>query len=390
MINNIKLRYFKCFENLDLALKPLTLLSGLNASGKSTVLQSLVLINQTFLEQEWSKYLMLNGNIIKLGRVKDIVDEINQELTKKGKRKIEIGLSDNNTNLYWVFSGDVSDMSMSVEKVVYNDNIYTDIVDLWHLFPLSKYQDSPLECTKLLERISRLSYISSERIGPRDYYVLEDMLTAPVVGPRGEHTLSVLSRIFKEDIRKSFRCEDEEVPTGEKQVNAWMNLFFPGCHIVTDTIQRTNAVTMGIRISDETSHYRPVHVGFGITQVLPIVVAAVAAKKDDILLIENPEIHLHPAGQVIMGEFLAEVANSGTQVIVETHSDHVLNGIRRAVKAEKLNADDAQLYFFQPRSEDIEQVVNPKMDSAGDIDDWPNGFFDQFDKDMNHFAGWDE
>ena len=77
---------------------------------------------------------------------------------------------------------------------------------------------------------------------------------------------------------------------------------------------------------------RAVHTGDGLVQVLPIVVAALSAAEDSLLLIENPEANLHPAGQAHMGEFLAEVAAAGVQVILETHSDHVLNGIRRAVK----------------------------------------------------------
>ncbi|MGE4443310.1 MAG: DUF3696 domain-containing protein, partial [Desulfomicrobium sp.] len=128
--------------------------------------------------------------------------------------------------------------------------------------------------------------------------------------------------------------------------------------------------------------------GFGLSQVFPIIVAALSTEKDGVLLIENPEVHLHPAGQALMGSFLAEVANSGIQVIIESHSDHVLNGIRRSVKAQQLPHEQVALHFFRPRVDDATQVESPKIDSIGNIDVWPDGFFDQFDKDMNHFAGW--
>ena len=126
-------------------------------------------------------------------------------------------------------------------------------------------------------------------------------------------------------------------------------------------------------------------------RVLPVVVAALSAEEDHLLVIETPEAHLHPAGQAHMGEFLAEVAAAGVQVILETHSDHVLNGIRRAVKRNALSPDAAALHFFRPRDEKDEnaaQVLSPVLDRDGNIDSWPDGFFDQFDKDMNHFAGW--
>ena len=152
-------------------------------------------------------------------------------------------------------------------------------------------------------------------------------------------------------------------------------------------------MTLGIRTSKDVDFHRPTHTGFGITQVLPIVVAALSARRNDLLLIENPEVHLHPAGQALMGEFLAEIADAGVQVILETHSDHVLNGVRRAVKNKTLPPDDVALHFFRPRQdaerEGLPQVQSPLIDGEGNIDDWPEGFFDQFDKDMNYFAGWD-
>lgn len=167
-----------------------------------------------------------------------------------------------------------------------------------------------------------------------------------------------------------------------------MGTFFPGCGLVVQQVPQANAVTLGLRTSDETDFHRPIHVGFGLTQVLPIIVAALSAEVGDIILIENPEVHLHPAGQALMGQFLADVANAGVQVIVETHSDHVLNGIRRAVRAKRITPEQVALHFFRPRSVDIAQVISPQLDSSGNIDTWPEGFFDQFDKDMNHFAGW--
>ena len=169
-----------------------------------------------------------------------------------------------------------------------------------------------------------------------------------------------------------------------------MSRLFPGCEIDLQQAPRANAVTLGLRTSNATEFHKPVHTGFGLTQVLPIVVAALSATKGDIILIENPEVHLHPAGQAIMGQFLSEVAGAGIQVIVETHSDHVLNGVRRAVKARRLDSEQVAIHFFRPPSDDAPQALSPALDDSGNIDDWPDGFFDQFDKDANYFAGWGE
>jgi predicted ATPase len=165
-------------------------------------------------------------------------------------------------------------------------------------------------------------------------------------------------------------------------------MFFPGCGLVVQQVPQANAVTLGLRTSSDTDFHRPIHVGFGLTQVFPIVVAALSAAAGDIILIENPEVHLHPAGQSLMGQFLAEVARAGVQVILETHSDHVLNGIRRFVKAEQFKPEQVALHFFRPRTDKAAQVLSPQLDRTGNVDTWPEGFFDQFDKDMNYFADW--
>jgi predicted ATPase len=379
MLEQLELRHFKCFEKLDLPLGRLTLLSGSNASGKSSALQALVLLHQTIREHEWSTRLMLNGGSVQLGTVLDVVDKVH------GRRQLEIGLVEGSSTLRWTFHGDREEMSMATERVRLDGVEFGDPHALRHLLPPDRYESGSSFAISLRD----LTYITAERVGPREIYALEDRQAARVVGPRGEHTLSVLYRVRAEPIRQSLVVADIP-PTGLKQIEARMAQFFPGCRLDVQLVPQANAVTLGIRTSNDTDFHRPVHVGFGLTQVLPIVVAAVSAREQDILLIENPEVHLHPAGQALMGAFLAEVAASGTQVILETHSDHVLNGIRRAVKAGTLHPDEALLHFFRPRGGELDQVVTPTLDSAGNIDVWPEGFFDQFDKDMNHFAGWDE
>jgi predicted ATPase len=240
----------------------------------------------------------------------------------------------------------------------------------------------------LANRVRNLTYITAERIGPREVYPLEDRQIAAVVGPAGEHAMSVLHWGRDEPVLDGLIMPNA-INKRLQQVQARMQQFFPGSELDVQQVPKVNAVTLGLRTSIDTDFHRPIHVGFGLTQVLPIVIAALSAAKDDILLIENPEVHLHPAGQALMGQFLTEVANAGVQIIVETHSDHVLNGIRRAVKSKRIQPKHVALHFFRPRSTDVAQVVSPQIDATGNIDTWPDGFFDQFDKDMNHFAGWD-
>ena len=384
MLTRIDLQYFKCFKLLKLPLSPLTLLSGANASGKSSIIQALAMLHQTMREHEWSSRLMLNGDAVRLGTVVDVIDKV------YGRHSCEIALQDHTAHYRWEFTGNPDDMSMVVKRV---DVSGAEVVEelnpemLHHLLPDAAHLYTP----GLTNCLLRLTYLTAERLGPREYYALEDSQLAPVVGPRGEHAVSVLHSGSDEDVMEGLVIKHDP-PVRLHQVEARMNRFFPGCRLKIEKVPNANAVTLGIRTSGDTGFHRPVHTGFGLTQVFPIVVAALSAGRDDLLLIENPEVHLHPSGQAMMGEFLAEVAAAGVQVILETHSDHILNGARRAVRKKKLLSDKVALHFFLPRHEcereGIAQVQSPVMDSDGNIDTWPEGFFDQFDKDMNYFAGW--
>ncbi len=379
MLTRLDLQFFKCFELLRLPLGSLTLLSGGNASGKSSVLQALVLLHQTMREHEWSTRLLLNGASIRMGTVTDVVDKVN------GRYTVEIGVVDDERPYQWAFTGERSEMSMAVDRVTVGD-VPNEHPEVLHYLLPPKVDGA---ATSLAYRLRGLTYITAERVGPREVYPLEDRQSVTVVGPAGEHAASVLHQ--GRDVQVLDELALPEVPTTRlRQVEERMRTFFPGCGLTVQQVLQTNAVTLGLRTSTDTDFHRPVHAGFGLTQVLPIIVAALSATEGDIVLIENPEVHLHPAGQALMGQFLTDVARAGVQVIVETHSDHVLNGIRRSVRAGKLPPDQVAIHFFRPRSADAAQVISPQLDSAGNIDTWPEGFFDQFDKDTSHFAGWGE
>ena len=387
MLQRIELRHFKCFALLKLPFGPLTLLSGANASGKSSLMQALVLLHQTIREHEWSRRLMLNGTSIRLGTASAVIDDV------YGRRTCGIALQDGEAGYAWDFGGERDEMSMAVERVQVADRFGGRDEEhpqaLRNLLPVD--YGEPYSNNDLTSRLHRLTYITAERLGPREHYALEDPQRTPVVGPTGEHAASVLYSGGDTPVLGSLTIPNVP-PTRFRQVGARMQQFFPGCALTVEKIPRTSAVELGFRTSSATDFHAPIHTGFGLTQVFPVVVAALSARRDDLLLIENPEVHLHPAGQATMGRFLAEVAAAGVQVIMETHSDHVLNGVRRAVKNGVLTSGDVALHFFRPRHDaerdGVAQVQSPYLDREGNVDDWPDGFFDQFDKDMSFFAGW--
>ena len=375
MFTRIDLHKFKCFDLLRLPLSPLTLLAGLNASGKSSVLQAFALLNQTMREHEWSTRLVLNGKVVRLGATPDVVDEENS------KNTFSIGLETDEEVLKWDFYGERHDRSMAVEGVYIGGKKIEHPQTLHYLLPAD--EDSPIH---LANRLRDMTYITAERIPPQETYLLEDPHIINVVGPRGEHTLSILHWGEDKSVQEELVISDSP-PLLMRQVEERMRTLFPGFRI--NLQPAGNYLILGLRISDTTGFHHPTHTGFGLTQILPIIVAILAANRGDIIMIENPEIHLHPAGQALVGQFMADAAAAGIQLLVETHSDHVLNGVRRAVKDSRISADQVAIHFFIPRSEGRTQVMSPTIDNSGNIDHWPDGFFDQFDKDANYFAGWE-
>ncbi|MFS8065729.1 MAG: AAA family ATPase [Byssovorax sp.] len=325
-----------------------------------------------------------------------MVDKVN------GRRGFSIGLSGENFTCTWVFeSGSLNDEEArsadreAIAVPLAGLSLREGSKELFLDPPGSLLPEHPSPVRKSLARlIESVTYVSAERMGPRETYPLFDRPRHRTVGPRGERAPGMLYWYEDDEVLPALRIAGETAPTLYKQTQAWLAEFFPGASFDVQRVQRANLVTLGIRTSSDTNHHRPQHVGFGLTHVLPILVACLHGREGDLIIVENPEVHLHPMGQMKMGLFLARVAAAGIQVLVETHSDHVLNGLRRAVKTQILAPEHAALHFFQARTlaeaRGEAQVTSPRLDREGNIDHWPDGFFDQFDKDMGYFAGLDE
>ena len=370
MITQLNLHTFKCFKELQLPLAPLTLLSGSNASGKSTILQSLVLLHQTMRDHEWSDRLYLNGDTLSLGSVQDVVDKI------YSRDSFSITLKDSLETISWEFQGQREALTMQIKQFKMNNLPFTSADYFRYLLPyteLSKYIPDSVHA------LQRLTYLTAERMGPRELYPLVETEGITNVGPTGEHTASVLYQLRYASVNPALLLD--RANNVLRQVELRMQQFFPNSSIMVDRIAQRNFVTLGLRNSPDTDYHRPQNVGFGLTQVLPIIVAALTAQQGDVLLIENPEVHLHPAGQALMGQFLAEVAHSGVQIILETHSDHILNGIRVAVKDNLVDKAKVNVMYFEKTTTEEEQftkITQIRVDKNGTLSEYPKGFLDEW------------
>ena len=266
MLTRIDLQHFKCFNILKLPLRLLTLLSGANASGKSSVMQALVLLHQTMREHEWSSRLMLNGAVVRLGTAAEVIDQVH------GRRNWGIALLEGDAARFqWEFEGERDEMSMAVRRSrgEQDDGLVWDVGEST---PLHCLLPAGLPTTSsshsLTNRLRGLTYLTAERLGPREYYPLDDPQLTPVVGPQGEYAVSVLYSGRDIPVLEKLLVQDVP-PTRFRQVEARMGHFFPGCVLEIGQVPRANAATLGIRISSSTNFHRPVHAGFGLTQVSP-------------------------------------------------------------------------------------------------------------------------
>lgn len=231
----------------------------------------------------------------------------------------------------------------------------------------------------IVKHLRSISWLSAERTGPRELLPLLDSQHHRRVGMRGELAAGLLHWRASDTVSERLLIEGEP-PTLFHQVRARMRHFFPGCDFQILPIDGASAVSLRLRSNSKSDFQRPQNVGFGLTQLFPVLVELLAARPGDIVIVENPEVHLHPKAQQDIGELLALVASSGVQVMVETHSDHVLNGIRLAVKGGAVQPSQIEIHFFSRDVDGASQRLSPKIDANGRLDVWPEGFFDQFDQ----------
>lgn len=394
MLTRFISKNFKCLSSVDEQLAPLTLLTGFNAAGKSSLVQAIGLLRQTAIESEWGTELKLNGQSVQLGTMFDAIDR------NAGGEGFSLGIGVSTAECVWTVAAEerTKRLEAPITKIVMTKAGVTrewegsDLrtTRLHRLVP-EGLADADLEMfTAIHNALTNIVYLGAERIGPREVYLAQSSQDRPDVGTRGELTPWCLEQFAEEPANLGVKLEGV-TPTVKLTVRAWMDRLFPGSDYQIRRVDGANLISMSIRTTPRGDYFRPTNVGFGLTHVLPVLVAGITARPGDVLVIENPETHLHPAGQSDIGYFLALASSAGTQVILETHSDHVLNGIRRAVKDGALSQANVKILFFSSDIGDDRQahtnINHIAIEEGGRVSDWPDGFFDQFESDLDALFG---
>jgi predicted ATPase len=206
------------------------------------------------------------------------------------------------------------------------------------------------------------------------------------IGVRGEYILHMLlehgGTAIPDDDPRLIDAPSQRLVD---QLDAWLQEISPGSHLELEAVRSADIAIGGFTFDREgdvvSRRFRATNVGFGLSYVMPVIVSLIVSQPRGLLIIENPEAHLHPRGQTMLGRLAARTAAAGVQVIVETHSDHFLDGVRISVRDGILSPFDAAFHFFERRGIEA-NVVSPTIDSDGRLSEWPGGFFDQHDENL--------
>lgn len=375
MITKINLKNFKVFKEGEFDLAPLTLITGINGMGKSSIIQSLLLLKQSYeIEylQQSQKKVDLKNDFINLETAEDLC----YGMAADDDKKVEIGLTINKHDIHkWII-----DASNQKGKIL--DCLYSGSNNLSSLSLFS--QD--------------FIFLDAERLGPResnDKKVSRAKNTK--LGVQGELTPAYLYNAIAEieqigikelmhrNLQKSSELTGDSTELSAN-LSEWMSeiMSLPLKTKVTELDESRLKLSYNIEGAKGKS-YSALQVGFGLTFSLPIVVAALRAKKGDLLIIENPEAHLHPGAQSKIGKLLALLSKYGVQVIIETHSEHIINGVRLCLLEKEISPENVIINFFSSKIEN--EVYKPynnkiKITSEGELTEWPKSFFDQSELDF--------
>lgn len=378
MIRKLTIKNFKIHAHTELELKNLNILTGLNGVGKSSIFQSLLLLRQSHEANVLTSGLQLNKPHCDIGFIKDAIyqggdtDEIEFILD-----------TEENNMLSWKFKP----QDRNFEKT---------------FIPVLGESPNNLNAISLFNE--NFQYLSAARLSPRETYPLdtnavETKRQLSLEKGQGELVVHFLHHYGKRENVKSdcVKHEKEKFDDLLSQTTAWEREISPGVNVIPTpngkaftlkyTFNKKNDITT-------TDPFSAENVGFGLSYALPIIVAALSSSKNSLILVENPEAHLHAKGQSELAKLLALAAQSGVQIILETHSEHIINGVLVACKRfEKENKgidkDLVRIYHFTRDEEKHCTIAEPvKILQDGKVDRQPNDFFEQTEKDLNYLLGF--
>lgn len=354
MLTEIRLRNFKAFADQSFPLAPLTIFMGENGAGKSSVIQSLLMLRQSVDGGDWREGgLNLNGKYCSVGAGADLLRQGADD------EAIMIALTDD--------KGASSRYSFEYDPK--GDRLR-----------INEPYDEPTALS-----VGNFTYLTAERVGPR--------LTNPRViataknrdmGIRGEGALAVL-----ESFRATILETDDYRRRGlkgslEEIFQSYLAEISPGARIELENYSQVDSIGSTFSFSSSGGipglPFRPTNVGFGLSYSLPIIVACLVATPGSTLIVENPEAHLHTRSQRSLCDLFVATAKSGVQVIVETHSRELFHYLRSGARAGRFDPALGVINYLEASDSNGQRVS--RCTSMRRLDEglaaWPENFFEAY------------
>jgi predicted ATPase len=353
----------------------LTVLCGKNSSGKSSVIQALLLLRDARLNQTNFSVINLKSNLVNIGTANAALYQF------ADKDIIRFGLTTDEYKNGLLFNSPIQDRTKTILPVHFMGEVtYNDSVATMPISPLIEAKMSLFE--------NNFQFISAYRLGPKEFYSRNDMIDVhnqiSNIAGQAENIIPFLDK-KRNDLVYSELCLTNFDSYLINQVSAWENEISNGVNVFVD--EKTNGFELNYHYEGMPNKVNAVNVGFGLTYVLPVIVAILSAPKGAILFIENPEAHLHPHGQAKLEELICLAAQAGIQIVIETHSDHIFNGIRKAISQKKIEKDNVKVHYFDLKDNTFSESTEIQFSDTGRILNHKKGLFDQFDDDLDELLG---
>lgn len=421
MFTHIRMKNFKSWEDSgEVKLAPLTGFFGTNSSGKSSLLQMLLLLKQTIGTEE-ILFFGDENSLVNLGNFQELIHGHNKEATLE----LEFGCklqnpltitplqeSDRYGHSYdhrplcvdsFTFDTAISGHAdggfldyvsytvgpKSIEKIKWkNGSLYygevqgssVDVTNCYGAPAGSRDERLDLLSAAFEELFARVYYLGPTRVHPKRLYHWEG--THPEsIGQSGENMIASLLSARVD--QRTTPYEGKDVPI-EERISAWLQEMDLAHSF---SIKRTNAQVARdydvlIQKSPDSAKVTLADMGYGLSQFLPVLVHCYYAPERSTLILEQPGMHLHPKVQSQLADLLIEVVTErNLQILIESHSEHLLTRLQRRIAEEKITTDQTAIYFCR-NDEGISTIERLKMDESGNIKNWPENFFGEVMSDM--------
>jgi predicted ATPase len=402
-ITRITVKGFKSIaDECSIEIRPLTILAGANSSGKSSIIQPILMMKQTLEAPYDPGPLLIDGPNVRFTSAEQFLSQLDGEVTGKFSMGLEVksSLSFNETFISKPQSGmEIAEISYKNEEgvaILRPDMTTGELIPAYLRCEGGNSSDFPLDVLKternrcFLElkniinayrgscimtcvsstfsnAILNLIHVPALRGNPERNYKKTS------VGPKFPGTFE----IYAASIIHHWQATED---TRLNDLGTALELLGLTWKVSSKKVDDVSVeVMVGRFIHNTHSNFKDLvsiaDVGFGISQILPVIVALLTAESGQLVYIEQPEIHLHPLAQTAMAQILADAANRGVKVVAETHSSLLLLGIQSLVAEGKLSADKVKLHWFKRRQEDgVTEISSADLDKAGAFGDWPEDF----------------